>query len=215
MSLMPSRRRVVAADLETIVLGTLRVADALIVVLAAIVSYYPPHENFQIPVLYILAIFAAVVLTVNYMQMARLYVFAQIERLASQIGRLAASWTAVILSLIAIAYFTQTSVAFSRAFVLGWFALSFGGLILVRLVLLLQIDRWRRAGRLSLNVAVIGAGEVGRHLIRQLDRSRGQYRIVGVFDDRGDQAPDWVEGHRVLGTIDDLVQLTRTFIIDE
>ncbi len=215
MSLMPSRRRVVAADLETIVLGALRVADVLIVAMAAIVSYYLRHENIQIPGLYILAIFAAVALTANYMQIARLYVFAQLERLAAQIGRLAASWTAVILSLIAIAYFTQTSVAFSRAFVLGWFALSFGGLILVRLVLLLQIDRWRRAGRLSLNVAVIGAGDVGRHLIRQLDRSRGQYRIVGVFDDRGDQAPDWVEGHRVLGTIDDLVQLTRTFIIDE
>ena len=79
MSLMPSRRRVVAADLETIVLGALRVADVLIVALAAIVSYYLRHENLQIPGLYILAIFAAVALTANYMQIAHLYVFAQLH----------------------------------------------------------------------------------------------------------------------------------------
>ena len=36
-----------------------------------------------------------------------------------------------------------------------------------------------------------------------------------MFDDRGDQAPDGSRAIAWLGTIDDLVQLTRTFIIDE
>ena len=44
-------------------------------------------------------------------------VFDNLGKLAVQLGRLAVSWTAVVLTLIAFAYFTQTSIAFSRAFI--------------------------------------------------------------------------------------------------
>ena len=122
----------------------------------------------------------------------------------------------MVLTLIAFAYFTQTSIAFSRAFVLGWFALSFAGFILVRLLLLLQIDRWRQRGRLSHRVAVIGAGEVGQHLVRQmLAGGDAQYRIVGIFDDRRAGIPADIEGIRVLGNTDDLLAYVRQHPIDE
>jgi Undecaprenyl-phosphate glucose phosphotransferase len=157
---------------------------------------------------------AAVALTVNYMHIARIYQFANLTRLTTQVGLLAMSWTAVMLSLIAMAYFTQTSIAFSRAFVLGWFALSFGGFVLARVLLLAQIDRWRRAGRLSLNVVVIGAGPLGRQLLRHLaSLGEEQYRIVGVFDD--EVKVSLVEGYPFRGTVDDLVRYVRSHPVDE
>jgi putative colanic acid biosysnthesis UDP-glucose lipid carrier transferase len=122
-----ARSRVVAADLEALVSGALRVADAAIVIVAAVVSYGFRHGTYALPNLYLMAVMAAVALTVNYMHIARVYQFANLTRLTAQFGLLSMSWTAVMLSLIALAYFTQTSIAFSRAFVLGWFLISFGG----------------------------------------------------------------------------------------
>ena len=49
-------RRVVAADLEAIVSGALRAADAAIVVVAAIVSYGVRHGTYALPNLYIMTL---------------------------------------------------------------------------------------------------------------------------------------------------------------
>jgi len=203
---MKRKNNVVAADLQTLVLGALRVADVGVVALAAWVAYWARHDSWAIPDLYLIAILAAMGLAANYLQIARLYVFENLSRLASQFGKIAMAWTGVMASLIALAYFTQTSVAFSRAFAIGWLALGFGGLILVRLLLLMQIDRWRAQGRLAMNVAVIGAGEMGRAFLKHLAEVRTQeYRIVGVFDDRRDRLPEAIEGHPVTGPVDEIV----------
>ena len=210
------RRGVFATDLQTLIVGALRIADLVIVALAAVLAFVLRHSTLSVPLLYVIAIIFAVLLTATYMQMARLYVFAHLERFVNHLGRLSMTWTAVILSLIALAYFTQTSVAFSRAFVLGWFALTFAGFILVRLLVLLQIDRWRRDRRLSLNVAIVGAGEVGQHLVHQISaQGDGQYRIVGIFDDRQSRVPAEIEGYRVQGTVDDLIRFARRHPLDE
>ncbi|MBI3453476.1 MAG: undecaprenyl-phosphate glucose phosphotransferase [Rhodospirillales bacterium] len=213
---MLSKRRVVAADLQTLLLGILRVADAAVIVLTAIASYWLRHETFDIPEIYLIAIIFAIVLTLNYMQIARLYIFAHQTQIALQFGRMLMAWSAVMLTLIALAYFTRTSEAFSRAFVIGWSTLSLAGFIIVRLVFILQIDRWRRVGRLSLNIAVVGAGDLGERFIRHIEAAgAGQYRVVGVFDSRQTRIPDSIVGHRVLGTIEDLVVYARSHPLDE
>jgi Undecaprenyl-phosphate glucose phosphotransferase len=213
---MKRKTSVVAADLQTLVLGALRAADLAAVAFAAFVAYWARHDSWALPDLYLIAVLAAVILATNFFQLARLYVFENLSRLAGQFGMIAMAWTGVMASLIALAYFTQTSVAFSRAFALGWFALGFGALILVRLGLLLQIDRWRRDGRLALNVAVIGAGEMGRAFLKHLaDVETHEYRIVGVFDDRKDRLPPTLEGHAIAGTVDDLIALSKIQRVDE
>jgi len=213
---MKRKNNVVAADLQTLVLGALRVADVGVIALAAWVAYWARHDSWAIPDLYLIAILAAMGLAANYFQIARLYVFENLSRLASQFGKLAAAWTGVMASLIALAYFTQTSVAFSRAFALGWLALGFGALILVRLTMLVQIDRWRQQGRLAMNVAVIGAGEMGRAFLRHLADVRTQeYRIVGVYDDRRERLPEAIEGQPVAGTVDDLIAYCKRNPVDE
>jgi len=210
------RRRVAAADIQTLLLGALRAADIVTIVVGAVLSYFLRHDSLIIPDLYVIAIVGAVLLSVIYLQIARLYVFDELPRLAVQIGRLAMAWTAVMLSLIALAYFTQTSVAFSRAFAIGWFTLSLAGFILVRLLVLVQIDGWRKAGRLARTVAIVGAGDAGQHLIRQIEtQARQQYHIVGVFDDEWERLPDSVVGYKVLGSVDDLVRMVRNYPVDE
>jgi putative colanic acid biosynthesis UDP-glucose lipid carrier transferase len=208
-------RRLVAADLVTLATGVVRAADPLLVALAAAVAYWARHRSWDLPDLYWIAIAAACVLTVNFHQLARVYAFENLSRLANQVGRLASAWGATVLTLIALAYFTQTSLAFSRSWVLGWVLISMGLFLVARVVFLLQIDRWRRDGRLSLDVAVIGAGEIGRQLIRELvARGPGRYRIAGVFDD-DPGGVSAVEGYPVIGSIDDLVRLAQVRTFDE
>jgi FlaA1/EpsC-like NDP-sugar epimerase len=86
----------------------------------------------------------------------------------------------------------------------------------VRVLFLLRIDTWRRDGRLSLEVAIIGAGELSRQLIRQLQQDgTGRYRIAGLFDDAPPGGVTSVEGYPVIGPIDDLVRLAQVRTFDE
>jgi hypothetical protein len=185
----PMARRLVAADLITLATGVVRAVDPLVVALAAWIAYWARHGSWVLPDLYMIAIAAACVLTLNIMQLGRVYAFENLSRLPTQVGRLAWAWTAVILVLIALAYFTQTSLAFSRAFVLGWIAISFGFLLIVRVLFLLRVDAWRRDGRLSLQAEALRLQQrADRGLqvpldVRRPERRRGR-KLVTKDDPR-------------------------------
>jgi Undecaprenyl-phosphate glucose phosphotransferase len=86
----------------------------------------------------------------------------------------------------------------------------------LRLALRSLVQRWARQGRLSRTVAVVGAGEPAEHLLAKLCTDDGEHIVIaGVFDDRLNRVPSYVAGCRVLGTTDDLVELTRTAPMDE
>ena len=77
----------------------------------------------------------------------------------------------------------------------GWTLLALTGL---QILWWTTIQRWRRNGRLTPNIVVVGATEAADRLVAALLRSR-EANILGVFDDRLDRAPGDVRGVRVLG----------------
>jgi Undecaprenyl-phosphate glucose phosphotransferase len=78
------------------------------------------------------------------------------------------------------------------------------------------VERWSKSGELDSNVAIVGAGDFGRRLIRFLNSRRSSgIRIVGVYDDRKTRVPEELEGYPVRGDIDDLLAHIRTQRIDE
>ncbi len=64
--------------------------------------------------------------------------------------------------------------------------------------------RWRRRGRLTPNIVVVGATEGARRLISAVGAS-GEAAVLGVFDDRADRSPPDVAGVKVLGDLDHLL----------
>jgi Undecaprenyl-phosphate glucose phosphotransferase len=83
-----------------------------------------------------------------------------------------------------------------------------------RKALFVRVRSWTREGRLDRRTVIVGADANGDALVRSLDAQRdSDVRVVGMFDDRGDErsAP---EGHRKLGTVDDLVEFARKTRID-
>ena len=62
-----------------------------------------------------------------------------------------------------------------------------------------------RSGRLSENVAIIGATQAAGEVIRKNAAIR-EMNILGIFDDRLDRAPSQINGIDVIGTVDELLQ---------
>jgi Undecaprenyl-phosphate glucose phosphotransferase len=204
-----------ARDSHTLVRGLLRAADVLVVVASAIIAYWLRHDTLVMPFYYQAAIVLAAVLTVNFTQIAGVYRFSVLEHVPSQILHALAAWAGVFVTLLIMAYFTQTSDWFSRAWVVMWLALAISGFIAIRLVALLQLWRLKLRGELSTQVAIVGARELGRAVIRQLREDQVEdVRIVGVFDDVG-PLPTEIEGCPVRGNTDDLIELARHQRIDE
>ena len=217
---MSTRNHVAAHDLEAWVTGSLRMIDAAVVVLSAIGAYVGSFwlrgDTPTITSLYVEAVAIVVIFSVNTLHIMRVYVFEDLSRASTQLGRVGTGWTLAILGLIAFAFLSQTSVFYSRRFFISWFLLGLGSFFVVRIILWHQLDRWRAAGRFGLNVAIVGADEPARAFVRHLSTtSTGRYRVVGVFDDLPGTIGTDVEGFAVSGTLEDLIAFARTHPIDE
>lgn len=205
-----------STDLQTFLMGFLRVGDLAMVVFAGILAYRIREQNFDLPAAYQIALALGTLLTLNYFHFARLYRDLSFTSTLEPLGRLALSWILVVVTLIFIAYFTKTSEDYSRIWVTLWLSLSFAGFLLLRSLAMLLVRRWRKTGQLTLNVAIIGAGGLARLLADHLtENHRTGIHLVGLFDDGKAALPEKIGEHAVLGTVDDLLDYSRDHKIDE
>jgi len=206
--------------LPGVVIGMLRLSDAMIVVLASLIAHITRFRDFDdLGTFQIYGCVIAALLTVNIFQWAGLYDFNKLTNLYTQSSRLLGCWALVMIGLLALGFLAKLPlVATSRLWVTLWFAYGFVGLYAIRFLLRHQIERWQQAGRLARNVAIVGTGPHGKRLIEHMTRNRSQAeRVVGVYTDLK-QNPDSassVGGYPVLGGIDDLVETARRSTIDQ
>jgi Undecaprenyl-phosphate glucose phosphotransferase len=213
---MRNLRLTLGSDNQRVVIGLLRFADVTLVALTGIVSYWIRHGTLVVPEEYLVAIAIGALLAANYLQLARLYNFAELHRFALQFGTLTASWGAVILTLLLAGYFGKVSENFSRVWAVSWFVSAYVVLVVARGGLAWLLANWSQQGRIIYTVAVVGAGPFGERLVDHLNRQHDAgVRIVGVFDDRNTRVPRTVGGHPVRGTIEDLVAYARMNRVDE
>ena len=130
-----------AADTQAVVGGVVRACDLVIVVGSGLLAFELRHGSVDLTTEYLFALAIGALLTLNYMHFARVYRFRNLRRPQNQIGPLTAGWVAVILSLIALAYFSKTSGFFSRAWVAMWLSMSYGGFLFLRIGVAWQIEQ--------------------------------------------------------------------------
>lgn len=205
-----------AGDLQTVASVTLRLGDAILVALFALVAYWVWHGTPDLPAIYVQGIIAAALILANIFHIARLYEAPNLERFFFQIGRMTAGWAIVMMALLALAFITKTTDSFSRGWAIIWFFAVLAGLLVLRIFLVVQIARWRERGDLRQNIIVVGAGEYGQRLIRELLASEtNAVTILGVFDRRKTRIPEDIEGVPVLGGIPELLGYVRQHRVDE
>ena len=86
----------------------------------------------------------------------------------------------------------------AQAPALVWIAVATAVLLGVHAWAWRAVHRWRREGRLTPNIVVVGATENAARLIQSALDSR-EVNVLGIFDDRSDRAPGAVKGVPVLG----------------
>jgi Undecaprenyl-phosphate glucose phosphotransferase len=197
--------------------GTVRLIEfALTVVIgSAIYGFYVlPVEGFEWH--YVAGILTIGVMSMLALQVADVYQVQAFRGHEKQYMRLASGWSVVFLVVISMSYFAKAGDEFSRVWLGSFYVFGLAALIGFRRALFLRVRHWTKQGRLDRRTVVVGADERGESLINAiLAQCDNDVRIVGVFDDRGDdRSPTTVAGRQKLGTVDDLVEFARRTRID-
>ncbi len=198
-----------------VVTGMLRLGDVVIVLLSGLGAYVFRFGTFHVDTFTTYSLAIGALVSLNAFQLAGLYQFQHLTQLPEQARRLLLAWPLVLGLLLLLGFAAGLLDSVSRGWVALWLITGFVGLFGQRCLVRLQILRWSRTGRLTRNIAVIGAGEHGRRFIEHLRRQQRHVNIIGLFDDRRDRIPDYIAGYPVLGTIDDLLVFARQHRIDQ
>jgi Undecaprenyl-phosphate glucose phosphotransferase len=209
-SIAPAWSPIVLAGFVRMIEFTLTV----VVGLGVYAAYVIPLEGFEWR--YVAAIFGIAVLSLLAFQAADIYQVQAFRGHEKQYFRLASAWSMVFLLVTGITFFAKIGDQFSRVWVGCYYIVGLLVLVGFRRLLFVFVRHWTREGRLDRRTVVVGADERGDTLIRSLDSQRdSDVRVVGVFDDRGDdRSQSTVAGHQKLGTVDDLVGFARRTRID-
>jgi Undecaprenyl-phosphate glucose phosphotransferase len=160
--------------------------------------------------------FGVAVVAVFAFQAADIYQVHAFRSPFSQSARLILGWSILFLVVVTIAFFAHLGEMYSRVWLAGFWGVGMVALVGFRFCLYGLVRHWTHEGRLERRAVVVGGGDAGAGLIDALDNQPDcDVRIVGVFDDRGDdRAPVVTAGQQKLGTVDDLVEFARMTRID-
>jgi Undecaprenyl-phosphate glucose phosphotransferase len=200
-----------------VVAGIVRMAECALIIavgLGIYLAYVVPMEGFAWR--YVGAVLSIAVLAMLAFQAADIYQVQAFRGYEKQYFRLASAWSVVFLIVISASFFAKMGDHFSRVWLGGFYVVGMAALLAFRRSVFLLVRHWTRQGRLDRRTVVVGADQRGDALIRALTAQRNSdVRILGVFDDRGDERTLSAPGDRPkLGSVDDLVQFARKTRID-
>src|SRR5712691_8152435 len=186
--------------------GTVRLIEFALTALVGLtvyVGYVVPNDGFEWH--YVAAILGIAVLAMLAFQAADIYQVQAFRGYEKQYFRLASAWSVVFLIAIGVTFFAKMGDHYSRVWLSAFYVVGLVGLLAFRRTLFLLVRHWTRQGRLDRRTAIVGADERGEGLVKALAAQRdSDVRVVGVFDDRGeDRAPTAVADRAKLGTVDD------------
>lgn len=73
-----------------------------------------------------------------------------------------------------------------------------------------------RDGQYTRNVLIIGAGEAGNALIKEIKNSRYlKKRVIGVIDDNKNKVGGYIQGVKIIGTREDIIEKCMEFHVQE
>jgi Undecaprenyl-phosphate glucose phosphotransferase len=201
-----------------VVSGILRLADFMIIIATGLVAraaYLSGSEPLywqEYDFANLLAVFAAQTVC----QWNGVYQLNGLGAAQLKLGKLAASWSVVILGLIVAGFVFKISSDFSRLWLGTWFATALGAMAALRGALWLRGRSWVAQGRLSRVISVVGGGEHGARLIESLQRPDEEgIAVIGFFDDRRDRVRSEIGGIPKIGNVDDLIIYARHNRVDQ
>lgn len=197
--------------------GSLRLFEFALMVLAGGIMYsfyvgIDTNLDWHYPVVIAVTSLLAVLL----LELTDCYQIPALRNPLSRAGKIALVLAGTFALLALTGFLLKVSEDFSRIWFGGWLALSFGSIMLVRLVVSRFVRRWGRNGAMERRAVIVGGGKNAETLIRSIEQQPdNDIRICGIFDDRGEgRSPAIVAGYPKLGTIGELTTFARIARID-
>jgi Undecaprenyl-phosphate glucose phosphotransferase len=182
-----------------------RCLDALAVALVGWGVYRFLFDQWELTPSYQYALSASLISTLVFFQFFQIYKSVRTKYFGQQVIQLMQAVLGVLILLAGLAFITKTGETYSRAWFALWGAGSFFVLLIFRGVLVLFLRFMRARGWNERRVIVIGAGELGNHLIQTMQQASWTgFRIVGIFDDEPENKPSVIFNIPVLKMPDNL-----------
>ena len=141
-----------------------------------------------------------------------LYRFGRKEGLPVHLARLAGAFAAAFIAAWAMSYLAPDTAV--SALLPGWVGLSLALVAGLHIVWWGFIQRWRRLGKLTPSIVIVGATKHAHKLI-EAAKAEGDVNVLGIFDDRLARNPDAVAGVPVLGDVQSLLGHKITPYVDQ
>jgi len=202
---------------KPIISGLIALSDALVIFITGLCLYliYPGWVE-GLTSNYMGAIFLNVCFTLLVFYFARLYEINPRPQHKPLIRKLIGVYSISFLILIAVTFALKNAHDYSRVWTLTWYLSSLVLITQERFLYHLFIARLSGNGRLTRNVAIIGAQEQGTRLVEALRLNNDPWlRIAGIFDERSDRIPTAISEYPVIGNLDSLIQDVRERRIDD
>ena len=202
-----------------VVAGIVRIAEFGLIAVIGVATYFAyvyPSYGHVFNWYYVATAVAVAALAVLAFQAADVYHVHALRHPVSQGARLTAAWSFVFLVVVAVVFFAHLGDRYSRLWLASYYGIGLFALYGFRLFLFTLVRRWTRDGRLDRRAVVVGGGDPGAALVSALNRQQdSEVRLIGVFDDRGDErTPVTCGGLAKLGSVDDLVEFARRTRVD-
>lgn len=201
----------------SVVIGVVAYVDCLILFCCGVIVYllYPGWSDDKYP-FYLSGAAINALLTSLLFYFAHLYKIGSIVDRRKQLLKIVMCCLAAFMILAALAFALKISTGFSRMWVFYWFISSVCAIYLERMLVRQLLLSWARTGRLTQNIAIVGAGEQGHLLLERLQKQQRPWmRIVGVFDDRSERVVESADNKLMAGDINTLLALARKERIDD
>jgi FlaA1/EpsC-like NDP-sugar epimerase len=168
-----------------IVMGLLRLADALCVLVPGIaLLVWTAPEPTALPLCAAMIILATL-LAMNILHLAGAYRSKALPSFLMSINTGLVCWGLAVGAIAALVLLLHQTSLLVHDWLQSWALGTALLLVLSRCVLAAFVRHWRRVGRLRKTAVILGAGSLGQRLIQKLTSTPdGEIEIIGVYDDR-------------------------------
>jgi Undecaprenyl-phosphate glucose phosphotransferase len=207
----PQIAHLVRSDVLVVAAGALRGIDVALMPATALLAYLLRFGSLEIDLSHLIVVPFGMIIIANAMSIVQAYDLRELSSLRAQLSKVTAGWATTFALLIAIVFFDKVTDQFPRLWIGLWFALGISASLAARGGLCAYLSWRRRAGTLTVNVAVVGAQPFASQVTRRLTASAERdVRVIAAFEPR--LGPPTEGGG---ATVDELLRLARRARIDE
>jgi putative colanic acid biosynthesis UDP-glucose lipid carrier transferase len=160
---------------------------------------------------YTLAGAAAVIAFLFFAEWQALYESWRSDSIGNEVVKIVTVWVLACFALLALGFFSKSSIYFSRVAIVGWMLTTPFVLILERILLRYTLRHFRKLGMNWRTAAIVGSGSAANQLMQTIGASPWMgLRIEGVYDNE-----EWAREQGVNGqNVEALMQRVRDQQID-